>query len=74
MRNGLIPIVGAKGIEITVNLTSWKEIAHSLRILANTLERYDEQQSSFSVGSVGTVKSADGEYCGGWIAIEGKVL
>jgi hypothetical protein len=71
MFTGLEPVVQPKGVNITVNLTDWKSVAHSLRILANTFE---EIEYRFAVGCVGRVESPDGSSCGGWVVSEGKVL
>ncbi len=70
MFTGLEPVARANGVSITVNLTDWKEIAHSLRILANTFESIEYP---FAVGSVGRVECvSDGASCGGWVVTEGK--
>ena len=71
MFTGLETVIQPKGVSIEVNLTDWKQVAHSLRILANSFE---ENESRFGVGCVGRVESADGTSCGGWVVTEGKVL
>ncbi len=68
MFTGLERVIQPKGVNITVNLTDWKEVAHSLRILANSFE---EIEYKFMVGSVGRVESPDGSSCGGWVVTEG---
>ena len=70
MFTGLEKVAQANGVSITVSLTDWKQVARSLRLLANTLESIEYP---FAVGSVGRVESADGSSCGGWVVTEGKV-
>ena len=60
----------AAGVNIRVNLTDWKSVAHSLRILANSFEQIEHR---FDIGSVGRVESPDGTSCGGWIVSEVEV-
>lgn len=69
MFTGLEPVAQPKGISITVNLTDWKSVAHSLRLLASSLE---EIEYPFSAGSVGRVESPDGASCGGWVVSGGN--
>jgi hypothetical protein len=70
MFTGLEKVAQPNGVSVTVNLTDWKQVAHSLRILANTLESIEYP---FAVGSVGRVEAPDGASCGGWVVTEGKV-
>jgi hypothetical protein len=60
----------AAGMTIQVNLSDWKSIAHSLRILANTFESANYH---FATGSYGLVLSPDGTSCGGWVVDELEV-
>lgn len=69
MFTGLEKVAQANGVSITVSLTDWKQVAHSLRLLANTFESIEYP---FAVGSVGRVESADGASCGGWVVTEGR--
>jgi len=70
MFTGLESVAQPTGLNVQVNLADWKQVAHSLRILANTLESLEY---SFAVGAVGRVEASDGSSCGGWVVTEGKV-
>jgi hypothetical protein len=71
MFTGLENVIQPNGVNVQVNLTAWKSVAHSLRILANTFESFEY---GVAVGCVGRVESPDGSSCGGWVVTEGKVL
>lgn len=69
MFTGLEKVAQPNGVNVTINLTDWKQVAHSLRLLANTFESIEYP---FSPGSVGRVECADGSSCGGWIVTDGS--
>lgn len=55
------------GVNVQVNLTDWKSVAHSLRILAASFESIEH---GFDSGCVGRVESPDGTSCGGWVVTD----